>query len=80
MKKDHITPLQHVLPTQRQVLPGPLSKSSQQKILNDNNNSQTDLKKFPTASILSGGLQINQIKNVLEFIQRTMETLLTKEK
>ena len=79
MKKDHITPLQHVLPTQRQVLPGPLSKSSRQKILNDNN-SQTDLKKFPTASILSGGLQINQIKNVLEFIQRTMETLLTKEK
>ena len=33
-----------------------------------------------TKSILNGGQQTDQIKNVLEFIQKTMETLSTYKK
>ena len=37
-------------------------------------------KNLQTASILNGSQQTNQIKNVLEFIQKTMETLSTYAK
>ena len=39
-----------------------------------------ETKNFQTASILNGGQQTNQIKNVIEFIQKTMETLSIYEK
>ena len=37
-------------------------------------------KNLQTASILNGGRQTNQIKNVLEFIQKAMETMSTYKK
>ena len=37
-------------------------------------------KNLQMASFLKGGQQTNQIKNVLEFIQKTMETLSTYER
>ena len=52
-------------------------KSSSQKTLHDSSNRQVDPKILQTASILHGDQQINLIKNVLESIQKTMETLST---
>ena len=37
-------------------------------------------KNLQIASILNGGQQTNQIKNILKFIQKTMETLSTYRK
>ena len=39
-----------------------------------------ETKNLQTASILNGVQQTNQIKSVLKFIQKTMETLSTYEK
>ena len=71
---------QHVIPVRRQILPAPLSKPSPQKIIQDKNNKQMESKNLQTASILNGGQQKNQIKNVCEFIQKAMETLSTYER
>ena len=77
-KKDHMIPPQHVIPVQRQILPAPPSKPSPQKIIQNSNN-QMESKNLQTVSILTnkGTKQRNQIKNVLEFIQKTMKTLST---
>ena len=78
--KDHTTPPQHVTPVRRQILPASPSKPSPQKKIQDSNNNQMESKNLQTASILNGSQQTNQIKNVLEFIQKTMETLSTYAK
>ena len=80
LKKDNVTLPQHVIPVWRQLLPAPLSKLSPQKIIQDSNNKQMETKNLQTASILNGVQQTNQIKSVLKFIQKTMETLSTYEK
>ena len=53
--------------------PAPPSKPSPQD--NPDCNNQMKTKNLQTASILNGGQKINQIKNVLEFIQKTMQIL-----
>ena len=58
--------------------PAPLSKPSQ-KIIQDSNNNQMESKNLQKSSIYKGGPQTKQVKNVLEFIQKTMETLSTYE-
>ena len=77
LKKDHLTPPQCVILIQRQILPVTPSKTSLQKTIQDSNNNQIESKTLQKASIYNGGQQTNQIKNVLEFIQKTMETLST---
>ena len=39
-----------------------------------------ETKSLQIASILNGGQKTNQIKNILKFIQKTMETLSTYKK
>ena len=65
--------------TRRQILPAPPSKlHSPQKILHDNNKSQSDPKHLQSASIMNGDQQVNQIKNVLEFLKKLWKHQLTK--
>ena len=80
LKKHNVTPPQQVTPVRGQLLTGLPSKPSPQKIFQDSDNKQMETKNFQTASILNGGQQTNQIKNVIEFIQKTMETLSIYEK
>ena len=80
LKKHHVTPPQHVTTVQRLILPTPPSKSSPRKIIHDSNNNQMETKILRKASILNEGQETNQIKNVLEFIQKTMETFSAYEK
>ena len=80
LNKHHVTPPQYVIPVRRQIIPAPPSKQSPQKIIYDSYNNQMATKDLQTASILNGGQHTKQIKNVLEFIQKTMETLSAYEK
>ena len=75
LKKDHVSPVQYVIPVWWQTLPAPPWKSSPQKIICDSNSNQVRSKNLQKASILNGDQQTNQIKNVLKFIQKAMETL-----
>ena len=77
LKKHYITPPQHVLVVRRQILPAPPSKLSPQKKIHNSNNNQMETKNLQIASILNGGQQTNQIKNIFKFIKKTMETLST---
>ena len=60
LKKDHMTPPQHVIPVQRQILSAPPSKPSPQKIIQDSNNNQMESKNLQTVSILNGGQQTKE--------------------
>ena len=80
LTKDQVTPPQHAMQVRRQTLPAPPSKPSPQTIIHDTNNNKMESKNLQTASILNGGRQTNQIKNVLEFIQKAMETMSTYKK
>ena len=78
LKKDHMTPPQHVIQVQRQILPAPPSKPSPQKIIQDSNNNQMESKNLQTVSIVNGGQQTKEPnKKRSRIIQKTMKTLST---
>ena len=73
-----MTPPQHVIPVQRQILSAPPSKPSPQKIIQDSNNNQMESKNLQTVSILNGGQQTKEPnKKRSRIIQKTMKTLST---
>ena len=70
-----MTPPQHVIPVQRQILPAPPSKPSPQKIIQDSNNNQMESKNLQTVSILNGGQQTKEPnKKRSRIIQKTLST------
>ena len=53
-----------------QILP-----TSPQKIIQHSNNNQMESKNLQKTSIYNGSQQTKEMKNILQFIQKTMETL-----
>ena len=81
LKKDPVTPPQHLIPIRRQTLPAPQSKSSPHKIVQDSKNNQMKSKKLAKCLNLQRiPAKKTKIKNVLPFFQRTMQTLSTYER
>ena len=80
LKKDHITPPQHVTPNTEANLPAPPSKPSPKKIIQDSNNNQMESK------ILAKGLHLQwrpankPNKKRSQIHSKTMETLSTYER
>ena len=72
LEKDRRTPSQHFLPKWRHILPAPPSICREHCMTITT--AKTDPKNLQSASIMNGGQQINQMKNVLEFIKKTIET------
>ena len=75
MKKDHSVVSQ--IPTRRQLLPYPQSKLSPQKTAVESTKKES---KNGNAASVDGGQKQHQIKQVIKFIQSTMQTLSEYEK
>ena len=75
LKKDHVPPSQHAIPIRRQILPAPPWKPSLQKITWECNNNQMESKTCKRPPFRMEASKQTKLKNVLEFIRKTMETL-----